>query len=1311
MEVNEQPRVISMPHALLADDRQICFAEFMPRETLGAYIVRNGLLIASGPVYVYHNGHAVPETLWKRLIPRPGDMVTIRARMEGGGGGNKVLRTVALVAVAVASAGVGAMAASAYGAYAGVAAGTFSAGMAVAGAAAASAMMIGGSLLVNALIPLPKPVTAKLAQQESDAPSFQIGAASNRARPFEPMMFVFGRHKVYPDLAGNPHTFYSGEDQYLNQAFHFGLQPDLDISDIRIGDTDILSYQGVNIERSDYTGQLSMVPDNVDTLSGFDLLFADGWNARTTPTDVYHVQIEIAARLFNVNTQTGAFEPRTVEVQIEYRSYPEGNWVPIGGYTDPVYATHYWALGKYKEQESGDSGSLRYWEQIRYGSLNAGDHVDGEQYQECRTVETGSGDNYGVVTFCTTYEWRWLPHPFQQGRPWSGIAPDPLIGYTSNTGVRLTGSSSNPVRQTISFNTGHGQYEVRLRKMQADVSSSTESNAVTVAQIRAYQDTPTDYSGQARIGIRLRASAQLNGSINQLSAMVQAHCWVWTGSAWEFRATSRPAWWFLYFAVGMYDAAGNRLCGAGLAAEQIDYECIFAWAAWCERMNLTFDYVLTQQKTSHEMLTMIARAGRASYTWQSGKLGVVWDAANQPYVAIVGPMNIKAGTFEVSYADATVDEVIGTFINPARNWETDQIRVAVPGAPRLNSPQTFELEGTISPELAAREVNLIAASQLFHRRRVSWEMDIEGMICTRGDVVQVSHDLTVWGYSGRLVAGSRGTMLLRLDREVPISAGGGWMILRSPWNDLAMVGVSGLSGDTDIINIYSGLPDSFPLPNQYPDVSPLDWAWQFDPIQTPGRRLKIVSVQPTADEGVRFEAVDDDPNYYASEFNPYSYTPPRDGALLRGVVFGITFDEDIINAQTDQIQVRVNWSISSSMRVNVDYTINGQPFPPINTTERSIALNAHSGDNVVVKVTPMSSVGPGTPTIAGHDVIGVFFALPAVVGFTSVYRDDLTVLKWEAVTDARAPRYEVRLGTSWDNARTIGVSAGLDLLAVGNGRYFVAARFDASNGRIIYGPADSLQVAGATLVRNVLVTRQEHPVWSGDLTGGAFVFDGRLTLAATGDILSAADILGESDLLWYGGTSAGGTYETAEANTIDIGYPAAVRVDFDIVSYAINFAENVLAMEDFLAEPDILNGSNMQFYSVRPQIRSALAPGDWTDWIDYVPGLVLARFFDVRILLETKNPLIVPFVERFTWTIDVPDLIQRGEIVTVPAAGARITYPKPFHATPNVQITWLDAVDGDRYVLTGQDATGFNIRFYNNSTPVSRQMNHISQGY
>ena len=136
--IDSMPALISLPHALVADGRQCSYAPFLRGETLGAYIHRTGITIARGAVAVFHNGCRVPDELWDRLIPRDGDQVIVRARAEGGGGGSKVLRTVALIAVAVVSYGVGVAVGGAYG------------------AAAAAAISIGGSMVVTSLIPVPE---------------------------------------------------------------------------------------------------------------------------------------------------------------------------------------------------------------------------------------------------------------------------------------------------------------------------------------------------------------------------------------------------------------------------------------------------------------------------------------------------------------------------------------------------------------------------------------------------------------------------------------------------------------------------------------------------------------------------------------------------------------------------------------------------------------------------------------------------------------------------------------------------------------------------------------------------------------------------------------------------------------------------------------------------------------------------------------------------------------------------------------------------------------------------------------------------
>lgn len=1290
MEMN-RPRLVSNPHPLIGAGREVCFAEFGERETLKAYIERTGVIVPSGDVAVWHNGYRVPDALWERLIPRTGDQVIIRAKVHGGGGGGgggKILQavaTIALIVVATAVFGPAGTFATTYGA--------------TAAAVAAAVTLVGGSLLINALLPPPKQSLPELANgnKTENNPTYSIAGGSNQSRPWQPMTLVFGRHKVVPDLAAKPYTEFVGADQYLNQAFHFGLQgSSLSIDDIRLGDTPIGNFQAVQIQRSAQNGALTIFPGNVDSIQGFSLNNVDGWVQRTTPTNTTHIKAEFAAQLYYFD-DTGAAQYRSADYEFQYRAVGSGTWINVGQISNAaIYATHYWSKRDFDTRN-----------QMEYGSTNFGDHSDGEQgIYSSSFIDYEGNEIYEDKTF----EWRWLPHPHSLGQPWQGIAPDPLLaGATVVPGIRVSNNKTEPIRFSVETGVSLGQYEVRIRKITGDISNSRESNQTAVNQILCYQPDTANYTGQARLAVRIKATSQLQGQIQNLTAICTAACPVWNGSTWVVQQTSNPAWWFLWYAVGGNDGAGNRIFGGGLSSAQIDIDAIKSWATFCDQKGLTFNYVLSQRTTVHDVLTMIARAGRAAYTWQTGKIGVVWDAANLPVVAMLGPYNINAGSFNVSYVnEGTADEIVMNFINPNRNWEQDSVRVAVPNVVANNNTVTLELDGCTDVNMAAREANLIAASQAFHRRRISWEMDIEGMIATRGDVVQFSHDLTVWSYSGRLLAGDRVT--LTLDQKVP-STGSGWLSLRAPDGTIQLIQVTSASGDVDELTIATTLPLSFPVPDENPTIPAVDWAFQFDPLSTPGRRIKIVDVQPSGDN-VKFIGVDDNEGYYLSENNPFAYSPPRDGVLLTGIVLDIAFSESIAVVSEDLTNVTVNWTTTANNTTHrVNWLINGVPQTTFETQARNFTFQARTYDVVQFTVTPISSAGFGTARTESYNVIGLSFALPTITGLTNIFRDGLTVLKWDAVTDLRDPDYEIRIGTTWTNSKTVAIVKQNELYSVGNGLYFVAARFATPWGALFYGIADSLLITGASLVRNVLDTTQEHPTWTGDLTDGAYIYDEQLTLEPAGDILALDDVFLPDDLLWTDGSALYGTYETATANIVDIGYVSQVKIDFQIEEFALNFRENVLILADVLAETDILNDSNRQFYKVQPQIRFAGDDAVFNDWVDYVPSLINARYFDVRLVLSTTDPLIVPFVTEFTWSIDVPDLIQKDENVTIPVAGTTITYAKAFHAVPNVQITVFDAINSDRYVLTNSTNTGFDIQLFNVSTAVEREINWIAQGY
>lgn len=766
MTLPQAVRAAYLPHPLTTDGRQVYTEPPKRNETLGGYLRRLGIEVDTHPHAIMVNGRTLGEA-WAKYRLRKGDQILIRAVVRGGGGGGsgKVLRTVALVAIAVmAGPAAGALTVGEFAAFAGANTLAMQAGI-----------MIAGSMLVNAVLPPPTASAGTLGNSSSveQSPTYSLTGARNRIRQFEPMPLVLGRHRIVPDLAGQPYTVFEGQDQYLLQSFHFGLQSDLQLGDFKLGDTPLSDYQGVTVYHAGADGKLPADFGNVDTESGREIAQADGWISRTTSADCIGISVDIQGVAYYARDD-GGVDGQAIGYDVQYRSVGASTWAAFG----------------------------------------AGSFV-------------------------------------------------------------LNGNAVNVVRASHFLQVGRGQYEVRIRKTSADVDSSRQKSQFALAQLRTHQYDGADYTGQRRVGIKIKASSQLSGALEELSAVAQIAVPVWTGSAWVSQVSQNPAWLLLYFLRGGF-ISGRRAWGAGLPDSRIDIASIKQFAAWCDRKALTCSLVLDRAASIKTVAEQLARCGRGQLTWQSGRYGVVWDDDSLPYVATFGPANIVAGSFRVSYASGQMaDEVIVTFANAAKDWEADSVRKVVPGVVNPSNQVTLDFAGCTSADMAGREANLLAAAQHLLRRKISWETDQEGLVAGKGDVVMISHDMVSWSHSGRLLDGSRGVLVL--DKAVPLSAGG-YVGVRFPDGRYYTYRVQPGTGQSSTLQLRDLIPAAddygpLPVPSES-DTVPYDWLWFYDEAAQPGKQVKITDVAPTGD-GFRFTAVDYLPEYYAAESGSYVYVPPR----------------------------------------------------------------------------------------------------------------------------------------------------------------------------------------------------------------------------------------------------------------------------------------------------------------------------------------------------------------------------------------------------------------------------------------------------
>ncbi len=521
--------------------------------------------------------------------------------------------------------------------------------------------------------------------------------------------------------------------------------------------------------------------------------------------------------------------------------------------------------------------------------------------------------------------------------------------------INLSHARRAPLRRTFRISVASGQYEVRLRRTTPDETSDRNVSDLVWSQLRTYQPDTADYTGRKRVALKIKASGQLNGQVDQLNAIARAKTEMWNGSSWVTAQTSNPAWWILAAARGRF-VAGRRIWGAGMPDSRIGLDNLIEFAAWCDARQLQFNAVFDQQMSVQDMIDAIALCGRATVSIGTGKLEAVWDAPDQPVVAVISMSNIVRDSFEIEYTTGNLaDEVVLSFINPDLDWQRDVVRKMAPGVTEPRYSRNVEYFGCTKKAQAGEACNLYIAANEFRTRRYRWRMDWEGMPLSRGEVAALSHDLASYDYSGRLVPGSTASSL-KLERTVPLSAAGSFVTLVKPDGTFATYNVAAGAGDSDTLNLVNPLAFN---PGADPDHPVHDYRWLYGHTATPGRKIKIDAMRPIGHDRIELTAIDEVPEYYAAAEDDFIYTTPAP-------VFG---SADISNLQAVEDGIRVGngylarvtltWDAGSDYSfAEVRVSVDGGPLELYgDTIARSFEFKVRDGAALVIEVTAFPSLG------------------------------------------------------------------------------------------------------------------------------------------------------------------------------------------------------------------------------------------------------------------------------------------------------------------------------------------------------------------
>ncbi|WP_430914064.1 host specificity factor TipJ family phage tail protein [Methylobacterium sp. sgz302541] len=323
----------------------------------------------------------------------------------------------------------------------------------------------------------------------------------------------------------------------------------------------------------------------------------------------------------------------------------------------------------------------------------------------------------------------------------SGAGDDAwIVGPT----IAVTSKKAKAIVRTtpITF-PARGRWEVGLTRITTDWDEADQSRRDTQYSGRSSwtalrslrPEYPLNFDKPlALAGCRIRATGQLNGTLDQLNAEMRSICPDWDSASgqWVARETNNPASLFRYVLTGpaiSYPLAADEIAALG------------DWHAFNVAKGLTYNRAHDYEASVLDVLSDIAAAGRASPQDTGTAWGVVIDRALTFVSAHISPRNSWGFQGERPYT-VFPDAFRVSFLDETNSFKQAERVVPWPGfegAPVV--VEKLDLPGVTSPAMIWKEARRRQYELKLRRDTYTVSQDFEALTSARGDLVRLSHDV------------------------------------------------------------------------------------------------------------------------------------------------------------------------------------------------------------------------------------------------------------------------------------------------------------------------------------------------------------------------------------------------------------------------------------------------------------------------------------------------------------------------------------------------------------------------------------------
>jgi hypothetical protein len=896
--------------------------------------------------------------------------------------------------------------------------------------------------------------------------------------------------------------------------------------------------------------------------------------------------------------------------------------------------------------------------------------------------------------------------------------------WSNVTNLVVSAATGSAVRKGHRFTVATGQYDIRLTRL-TQSGGNYDYDLTYWTALRTIKTTSAINFGKplAMTALRIKATNQLHGTVDELNGIVKSIVPDWDPgtSTWIATITRNPA---SLFRTVLRDAANAR----AITLTRVDLDTLQSWHVKCTTASRTYSKIIDYNATVREVLEEIAAAGRASLFLKDNKWSVILDETQTTPIQHFTPRNSWQFEGQKTFPDLPHGWRV-RFINELKDYQQDERIVYDDGYSEASATkfETLELPGVTHPNQVWKEGRYHIAVARLRPETYSFYADVEHIVCTRGDLIKVSHDVPLWGLDwGRVkstTSNTIGIIGVNVDESLSMVNDGtrynlrfrlqnGNSIVREIDVHTSIPGVTvfgtgakygtgclyngpcpGETFETTYVALLTALPPGGGIIN-------IGDLFMFGELDTESADLLVTVVEPEGrDLTAKITCVDYNTAIYAADtgeipeftsnitiptewYTPTTVSTRSDGTVLIRDADGswlsrilVTYKR--ITAMSEKV-IGIEcqyWRTDSTVADPITL-----PVVSFNAGEVSIVPveDGISYDFRLRFVKKDGSRGPWTD-IETHVVVGKTAPPNDVTSFFAYQSEAVINLSWSQVPDLDLAGYEIRYGTTaidWADAIPLsqvlkGTTITSALIPPGTWDIMIKA-IDTSGNYSTNENRKSLVITNSYLI---ISSAESSPAWLGTLTN--FVrnpFTGNLNIDSPS--LATGNNFNVFNSYIYNPC----TISTFIAPEIDISFDDDVRVWGYINS-------NLGPGETGLANPSM---------GLDYRTESGSYDGYETSW---GVGLVTGRYFKTEVV--NRSTIGVARIAGFRSVIDAKQK-EESKTVSIATGGTLVVFDSPFHNTPNVQGTALASGGQLRIAYIGSvTTTGFIGKVYTSNGTTS----------